>query len=126
MSSIHTTGIQRQAGKSVIVNLLVLALVGYGIFIGIQYVPQYLEEATVKSILDQVADRNVSEPFGNEWEVQTAINNQLNVNQLNKLRDNFKVSGPRGKLVVSVDYERELNLLYTVKKIHYHDEVNLY
>lgn len=126
MASIHATRIQSQAGKSIIVNLLILALVGYGIFILIQYVPQYLEEATVKSILEQVADRNASEPFDDVGEVQAAINNQLNVNQLNKLRENFKVSGPRGRLVVSVDYERELNLLYTVRKIHFHDEVNLY
>jgi len=115
----------RQAGKSVFGTLLTLALFGYGIFIALQYIPQRLEAATVDSILDQLADRNVAEPFTNGRDLQLAINNQLNINQMDDMRDQFKVAGNRGALTVTVDYERELNLLYTIKTTHYHDEVIL-
>ena len=102
-----------------------VALFGYGVFIAIQYIPQWIEKTTVESILDQLAARNETDPFTDQRDLEAAISGQLNVNQMNDMRDNFKVTGPRGKLMVTVDYERDLNLLYTIKTTHYHDELSL-
>jgi hypothetical protein len=106
-------------------TLLILALFGYGIFILIQYIPQRIESATVNSILEQLYEQNAATPFSDMREVDAAVRKQLNINQMDDMRDNFKVTGNRGKFTVTVDYERELNLLYTIKTIQHHDELTL-
>lgn len=115
----------RQQGGSGIGAIITLAILGYGVFVGIQYVPQYIEYSTVKTILDTVVDLNNKERLETEGAVQGAIGNQLYVNQMDGLKDSFQVTRDRGNYVITVSYERKLNLLFDEKKIPYERTVTL-
>ncbi|NNK50541.1 MAG: DUF4845 domain-containing protein [Xanthomonadales bacterium] len=78
----------RQQGLSAIGLIITLALIGYGAFVGIQYVPQYIEYATVTTILDNVVEQNKQERFSDPDAVKSAIKNQLYMNQRNAVREN--------------------------------------
>ncbi len=115
----------RQQGGSAIGLIITLAILGYGIFIGIQYVPQYIESSTVKTVLDTVVDLNNKERLESISAVESSIGNQLYINQLDDLKDSFKVTQSRGHYVITVSYERELDLGYTRKKIPFEKTVTL-
>lgn len=115
----------RQQGASAIMLIIILAVLGYGVFVGIQYVPQYIESNTVKSILDTVVDKNRKEPLGDVNAVQGAIDRLLYINEISDLKDSFKVKQYRGKTTINVNYERELNLLYKTEVITYEKSVTL-
>ena len=119
--AIHT----RQQGNSAIGLIIFLAVIGYGIFVGIQYVPQYIESNTVRTILNALVEKNNEEPFGTMGALENAIDNQLYVNQMSDLKDSFKVTQYRGDYVVTVRYERELNLGYETKMLKYERSVTL-
>ena len=115
----------RQQGGSGIGLIIMLAILAYGVFIAIQYVPQYIEAATVKNILDYVADEHKKETLKDEGAIRTALDKQLYINEMYDQEDNFKVTQYRGNYTVSVSYERELNLLYTNKVMRYEKSVTL-
>lgn len=119
--SAHT----RQQGGSGIGLIIFLAILAYGIFVGIQFVPQYIESNTVRTILKDLVEKNKIEPLGTIGAVQGAIDNQLYVNQMSDLKDHFSVTQYRGDFVVKVSYERELNLLYETKTITFDKSVTL-
>ena len=115
----------RQQGGSGIGLIIFMAILGYVVFVGIQYVPQYVESNAVRTILDNLAEKNLVEPFNTMGAVQSAIDNQLFVNQMGDLKDSFKVTQYRGDFVVKVSYERELNLGYETKVMKYERSVTL-
>jgi len=115
----------RQRGGSGIGLIIMLAIVGYGVFVGIQYVPQWIEFSTVKTVLDTVADLHHKEPFSDTGAVQASIANQLYINQMSDLEDSFTVTQVRGDFRVAVHYERQLNLLYETKKVSYDRTITL-
>ena len=115
----------RQQGGSAIGLIIFLAILGYGIFVGIQYVPQYIESSSVKSMLDTIVDKNKKERFGDIYAVKRAIDDLLYINQMEELEDSFKVRQYRGDITVTVSYERELNLLYETKLMLYESFVSL-
>ena len=115
----------RQKGGSAIGLIIFLAILGYGVFVLIQYVPQYIESNTVRTILDNLVEKNRTEPMETMSAVQSAIDNQLYINQMNDLKDSFKVTQYRGDYVVKVSFERELNLLYETKVMKYERSVTL-
>ena len=45
----------QQKGASAIVTLIILALLAYGVYVGIQYVPQAIESKSVDSVLNSSA-----------------------------------------------------------------------
>ena len=59
------------------------------------------------------------------WHTEFMIDNQLYVNQMSDLKDSFKVTQYRGDYVVTVRYERELNLGYETKMLKYERSVTL-
>jgi len=115
----------RQQGGSAIGLIIILAILAYGVFVGLQYVPQYIESATVDTILDNVVGKNNTERLGDTSAVQKAIDNQLFINEMRDLKTNFKVTQNRGDFVITVRYERELNLLYEKKLMQYEKTVTL-
>jgi hypothetical protein len=115
-----TINIQRnQKGGSAIALIIVLAVFAYAVYVGLQYIPQRIESGTVDSILDSIAENHKTTPVQNVSEILSAITRQLNVNQMDDLKDNFKVSKYRGTYIIKASYERELNLGYEIKKIQY-------
>ena len=114
-----------QGGKSTIGNLIVLGLVGFGVWVGIQYIPQKIEQGTVQSVLDRVEQRHQSTPIQDDRDLWQVIDRQLSVNEMNDMRHNFDVSRAGGRITIRVTYERELNLIFTTKKMRYNESVSL-
>ena len=109
----------KQKGASAIVFIIVLAIFAYAVYVGLQYIPQRIESGSVDSILDSIAENHKITPVQNVSEILSAITRQLNVNQMDDMKDNFKVSKYRGTYIIKVSYERELNLGYEIKTIQY-------
>jgi len=116
---------QRQRGASGIGLIIILAIVAYGVYVGLQYVPQYIESATVGTVLDNVAAQHREEPFHDAGTVQAAIEKQLYINERNDLKDSFTVVPSRGAYLVTVRYERELDLLFKKKLMPYEKTLTL-
>ena len=110
---------RKQKGASAIVFIIVLAIFGFAVYVGIQYIPQRIESGTVDSILDSIVETHKTTPVQNVGEIQSSITRLLNVNQMDDMKDYFKVSKNRGTYIVKVSYERELNLGYETKTIQY-------
>jgi hypothetical protein len=110
---------RNQKGGSAIALIIVLAIFAYAVYVGLQYIPQRIESGTVDSILDSIAENHKTTPVQNVSEILSAITRQLNVNQMDDMKDNFKVSKYRGTYIIKASYERELNLGYEIKKIQY-------
>jgi hypothetical protein len=112
-------------GGSAIGLVISLAILGYGIFVGIQYVPQYIESTTVDAILESLTDTHRKEPFSDTGAIHGAIDNQLYINQMGAMKKDFSIIPSRGSYIVTVRYERELNLLYAKKQIQHEKSVTL-
>jgi hypothetical protein len=119
------TSQRNQRGGSAIVPIIILAIIGAGAYIGIQYLPQYIEASTVDSILGNIEKANAKTPLNGVKGIQDIIDKQLNVNDLNDLKDNFKVKHDGEAYTVNVSYERELNLIYKKKTIAYEKTITL-
>jgi hypothetical protein len=115
---------EKQKG-GVLVTILVLALLAYGVFVAIQYVPLRIESGSVDSILESMESTQKTAPVKSTREVQDKIVNLLSVNQRLDLKDNFKVRQNGNKFIISVKYDRELNLLYEKKVLKYQKSLTL-
>ena len=116
---------KQHKGASAIGLIIGLAIIAVTVFIGIQYIPQYVESQTVGSILDYVGKRHKMSPFSDVNAVQRAIDKQLNVNEMIQLKDNFVVIQNGGSFTITVTYERELNLGYKKKPMTYVKNIKL-
>ena len=119
------TSPRTQRGASPVILILILAILGAGVYIGLQYLPQYIEAGTVDSILGSVEKTYDKSAVNSVESVQGMIDKQLNVNQMNDLKDNFKVTQDGEEYLIKVSYERELNLLYEKKPVKYEKTVIL-
>ena len=118
--------IHTQRCGSTIGLITTLAILGYGAYVLIQYVPQHLEATSVQSILDQVAERNMEHHFAGADDVWAEIDKQLFINQMADLKGEFSVTpGSRGGYTVTIRYERELDLLFARKQIPHNWTVDL-
>jgi len=115
----------KQQGASKISNLLLLAILGFGIYLGIQYVPHYLEIKTLDAVLDSLVNGQMSNPAASAQEVTSRISSQLNINQKDNLRSAFKVREDGRSITVTAIYDWELNLLYEKKPMLYERSINL-
>lgn len=106
---------RQQLGASPIAILIVLVIIGVGVFFGLQYVPQSMESGTVDKILSNVEKEHEESPFKNTNEIESRISNQLNINEMNDMMANVKITEEGEGFVIKVNYERELNLIYEKK-----------
>jgi uncharacterized membrane protein len=113
------TSQKMQRGASAIVSIIILAIIGAGAYIGLQYIPQYIEASTVDSILGNIEKAHHKSPVINADAIRKMIGNQLNMNQMDDLRDSFKVKQDGDTYIIKVSYERDLNLIYEKKPIKY-------
>ena len=109
----------KQKGASAIVTVIVLAILGYGVFLGIQYFPQAIESRAVDSIYSTIEKDHRLDPIESEVEVKDKVIKMLQVNDLNELTRNVSVRRIGGTTTVKVKYERELNLGYKTKPMVY-------
>jgi hypothetical protein len=110
---------KKQKGGSAIGLIVTLAIIGLVAYFAIQYIPQHIEASTVDSILNKIELDHKTNPVTNVNALLRSIDNQLNVNEMNDLKDSFKVTELGGRYTIKVSYERELNLIYEKKQMLY-------
>jgi len=115
----------KQRGGSIIGLIIGLAILGTGTYIGLQYIPLVVESSAVGSILNSLVTSNRANPFSSVGAVENALEKQLEVNEMYDLKDNFIVIQGYDSFTVTANYERELNLIYTVRKLQYEKSVTL-
>jgi hypothetical protein len=115
----------RQNGGSAIGLIIALVIIAYGVYVGIQYIPQYIESTAVNRILDNVADTNRKEPFTDATVVRDAIEKELFINEMKGLMDSFDITASGGGYTIKVRYERKLDLLFVEKTMPYEKTVTL-
>jgi hypothetical protein len=115
----------RQKGISVIGLVITLLVVGYGAFIAIQYLPQIIEAQTIESIFDTLRKENDTEKFNSAGDLKNAWSKLLNINEMNELKDSIEIDQYGGKFTIKVSYDRELDLLYKKKMLHYEKTTTL-
>jgi hypothetical protein len=117
--------LQKQHGISAIALIIVLALIGVGVYIGLQYIPQQMEEKAIDAILDDVEKAYAETPPKNIKDLQGTLNKYLTINRKEGLKDNFKITKENDKYILKADFEWMLNLLYEQKTIKYNRELYL-
>lgn len=115
----------QQKGASAIFTLIVLVLLGYGVYIGIQYVPQMIESKSIDSILSNVKDVNQKDRIDSVEEAKTRVISLLQINEMNDMTDSLDVKQWDGKITITFIYDRELNLIYKTKPMHYEKTLSL-
>ena len=109
----------QQRGASAIGTIIMLAILGYGVFVGFQYVPQAIESRSIDSILQTVDSANKSGSINSVQAAQEKVISLLQVNEMNDMADAFTVTERDGRITVTFSYERELNLLYKIQPMPY-------
>jgi len=121
MNSMYKT----QQGASAIALIIFMAIIGAAIYIGLQYVPQYIECGTVDSILSSIERAHEQTPVSSVKALNDMIDKQLDMNQMDDLRDSFTVTQDDEAYIVKVSYDRELNLIYDKKPMKYEKSLTL-
>ena len=109
----------QQRGASAIGTIIMLAILGYGVFIGFQYVPQAIESRSIDSILETVDSASKSGSINSSQAAQERVISLLQVNEMNDMTDAFTVTERDGRITVTFSYDRELNLLYKIQPMPY-------
>ena len=109
----------QQRGASAIGTIIMLAILGYGVFVGFQYVPQAIESRSIDSILETVDNANKSGSINSVQAAQERVISLLQVNEMNDMTDAFTVTERDGRITVTFSYDRELNLLYKIQPMPY-------
>ena len=115
---------EKQQGGGLL-TIIVLALLAYAAYVGIQYVPIKIEFSAVDTILESIGNSHKTEPAYSVREVRAKIDSQLFVNQKQDLLEAFEVTQYRGKFIVSVKLERDLNLLFESTKLVHENSITL-
>jgi hypothetical protein len=114
-----------QSGGSLLGNLLLVALITYGGYIGIQYVPQMIESSSLDSMLDTLESQHRTQRYESGHQVEQAVKSLLNLNGMDDLEQSIQVSESGQGARIEIEYERELDLLYTTKTLRYHKSLEL-
>jgi hypothetical protein len=109
----------RQRGASLIVVIILIALLGYGIFVGIQYVPQMIEAHTVDSILKDIEKGHRVNRIDSLEVANLKVVKMLQVNEMDDLTKSYTVKHRNGRVTIEFSYERPLDLGYEVKQMRY-------
>ena len=109
----------RQAGASPVVSIIGLVVLGYGVFVGIQYVPQWLEARAVDSILDSIRQSQATEPIASARDARDKVVRLLQVNDMDAMTEKFDVTRTGSGVDISFHWRRELNLVYEERIMDY-------
>lgn len=115
----------QQKGASAIVTIILLVVLGFAAFVGIQYVPQMIESRSIDSILKTMEDQQKTDRITTVLDAKTKVVNLLQINEMNDMMESFTIEDRDGKVTVAFSYDRELNLLYKVHPMHYEKSLTL-
>jgi hypothetical protein len=116
----------RQKGASAIGNIIILVVLGFVVYLGIQYVPQAVESKSIESILKTIENTQRTNPVTTAADARTKVINLLQINEMNDMTDNFTVEKSDGAIVISFSYDRELNLIYKKQPMKYRKKLRLH
>ena len=110
---------KQQRGGSPVLTLIIVAVFGYVIFVGVQYVPHWLEARAVSSILNGVEETFASNRSSSKQDIEAQIIRMLQVNEMNDMMETFKVSNSGGGYNVSFNWDRSLNLGFEQRTVRF-------
>lgn len=116
---------KNQTGGSILGNILFIVLFAFGVYLGIQYVPQFIESKSLDSMLDSIESQHNSQPYESSQQVEQAVKGILNLNQMDDMMQHIKVRESSQAISIEIDYQRELNLLFSKKLMSYSKVVDL-
>ena len=90
-----------------------------------QFIPQKLDQGSVRAILNDVRDRHYATPIQSDADLWQTIDRYLGVNEMRDMKQHFDVSRSGGGITLSVNYERDLNLIFTTRTMQYNESVVL-
>lgn len=115
----------RQEGSSAIGNIIILVVLGFAAYMGIQYVPQAIESKSIDSILKTLENTQRTNPATTVMDARGKLIKLLQINEMNDMAENFTVEKSDGAIVISCSYDRELNLIYKKQPIQYRKKLSL-
>lgn len=78
-----------------------------------------MESGALDSIMASIEKTHGETPFGSQRELESAISKQLEINEMDTIKDAFTVTQEGRGYRIEVHYERELNLLYEKRPMVY-------
>jgi len=115
----------QQKGASAIATIIILAVLGFAAYVGIQYVPQMIESKSIDSILKTMETTQQTNPANTLQAVESKLVGLLQINEMNDMADSFTVKEGEGGIIVAFSYDRELNLIYKTLPMEYRKKVLL-
>ena len=115
----------KQRGASAIGTIIILAIIGYAVYVGLQWVPQMIEAKTVDSILNSVESEHKTDPIRNGNDAEIRVVKLLQINEMNDMNKAVTVLDKGGMITITFSYDRELNLAYKTQQMHYEKSVTL-
>jgi len=115
----------KQKGASAIVTIILLVVLGFAVYVGIQYVPQVIESKSIDSILSTMQDAQKTDRIASAADARTKLVKLLQINEMNDMMDGFTVQERDGKVTIAFKYDRELNLVYKTHSMHYEKTLTL-
>ncbi len=116
---------KNQAGGSLLGNILMVAVFAYGVYLGIQYVPQLIESKSLNSMLDSIESQNRGQKYESSQQVEQAVRSMLNLNQMDDMIQYIDVRDSSRVISIEINYERELDLLFDKKTMVYSKTLDL-
>lgn len=116
---------QKQTGASAILTAIVLAVLAYAVYVGINYAPIMLESMSLDSMLKTINSEQQADPITSETDAEARVIRMLQVNDMDDMADHLKVRFKPGIIEIKFNYERELNLGFEVRKLQYEKVLEL-
>ncbi len=118
--------INRQAGISFIVMLVLVGLFGYAIYIGIKLAPVYMEYFSIKSSIDSLADEMKTRNI-NKNQAKSLLSKRLDANYIRfeelkpsrdacdiSKKDIFQFKRTKKDIVIGISYEKRVPMVANV------------
>lgn len=121
----NSAALKNQTGGSLLGNIILIAIFAYGVYLGIQYVPQSIESKFLDSMLNSIESQHSSQAYESSQQVEQAVKSMLNLNQMDDMMQNVRVRESSQGISVEIDYERELDLLFDKKVLSYNKILDL-
>ena len=116
----------KQRGASAIVTIIMLAVLGFAVYVGIQYVPQLIESKSIDSVLRTMEETQSSERVSTVVDARNKVIKLLQINDMYDMADSLTVKKGDGGIEVAFSYDRELNLIYKKQPMQYTKKVRLH
>lgn len=109
----------QQKGVSAFGTIIMLAILGFAVYVGIQYAPQFIESKSIDSILKTIDVTQKTTPINTAQAAKARLISLLQINELNDMTDSFTVKERNGRVTIVFSYDRELNLGFKKHPMHY-------